>query len=155
MAIRAAQRSSCGENIITMKKDRVQKLLLDQLRRVPILEVACEKANVSRMSVNRWRKDDKEFDKAVTEAMNEGDAFLNDLTESQLISLIKDKHWPAISFWLRTRNPKFKEKIEISGQITHREQRELTPEEIELRKEALRLALPKSAKAEEEKEKNN
>ena len=126
-----------------MKKDRTREAFIAQLSRVPIIEVACEKTNVSRMSINRWRKEDKEFDKAVTEAMNEGDAFMNDLTESQLISLIKDKHWPAISFWLRARNPKFRDKIDITARIEKKE--ELTPEQQEVVRRALQHAalLPK------------
>ncbi len=109
-----------------MKKDRVREAFLDHLRRVPIIEVCCEKVNVSRMSIDRWRKADKEFDKAVVEAMNQGDAFMNDLSESQLISLIKDKHWPAISFWLKARNPKFRDRIEITA---HVKRDAMTPEE--------------------------
>ena len=126
-----------------MKKDRVREAFLAQLRRVPIIEVCCEKVNVSRMSISRWRKDDKEFDEAVTEAMTEGDAFMNDLGESQLISLIKDKYWPAISFWLRARNPKFRDKLDVTARIEKKE--ELTPEQEEIVRKALQHAalLPK------------
>jgi hypothetical protein len=127
-----------------MKKDRVQEAFLAQLRRVPIIEVCCEKTNVSRMSINRWRKEDKKFDKAVTEALTEGDAFMNDLGESQLISLIKDKHWPAISFWLRHKHPQFRDKLDITARIEKKE--ELTPEQQEIVRKALKHAalLPKN-----------
>jgi hypothetical protein len=126
-----------------MKKNRVQKIFLEQLRRVPIIEVCCEKVNVSRMSINRWRKEDKKFDKAVAEALSEGDAFMNDLGESQLISLIKDKHWPAISFWLRHKHPQFRDKLDITARIEKKE--ELTPEQQEIVRKALKHAalLPK------------
>lgn len=126
-----------------MKKDRVRDAFLAQLRRVPIIEVCCEKVNVSRMSINRWRKEDKKFDKAVAEALSEGDAFMNDLGESQLISLIKDKHWPAISFWLRHKHPQFRDKLDITARIEKKE--ELTPEQQEVVRKALKHAalLPK------------
>jgi hypothetical protein len=126
-----------------MKKDRVRDTFLAQLRRVPIIEVCCEKINVSRMSINRWRKEDKKFDKAVMEALAEGDAFMNDLGESQLISLIKDKHWPAISFWLRHKHPQFRDKLDITARIEKKE--ELTPEQQEIVRKALKHAalLPK------------
>lgn len=95
------------------------------------------------MSINRWRKDDKKFDKAVLEALSEGDAFMNDLGESQLISLIKDKHWPAISFWLRHKHPQFRDKLDITARIEKKE--ELTPEQQEIVRKALKHAalLPK------------
>jgi hypothetical protein len=67
------------------------------------------------------------------------------MTEGQLISLIKEKNYAAISFWLRHRNPKFKEKIEITGTIKT-ENEILDPEQEELLKEALRLALPSNPK---------
>ena len=64
---------------------------------------------------------------------------INEMGEAQLISLIKEKNWPAISFWLRHRNPKFKERIEINASIQS-PQDELTPEQQTVVKEALRLA---------------
>jgi hypothetical protein len=39
---------------------------------------------------------------------------LNDLGENQLYALMLEKHYPSIAFWLRHRNPKFKDKIEIT-----------------------------------------
>ena len=44
-----------------MKKNKFQDQFLDELRKVPIVQVACEKTGLSRNSVYRWRKDDKEF----------------------------------------------------------------------------------------------
>lgn len=121
-----------------MKKNRVQGTFLTELRKVPIVQVACEKTEISRNSVYRWRKEDPEFAKAMDEALDEGEKLVNDMTESQLFSLIGDKHWPAISFWLRHRNPKFRERIEIEGTINTIQ--ELSPEQKLLVKESLALA---------------
>ena len=44
---------------------------------------------------------------AVEKAMDEGEDFFNDLSEHQLLSLMKDKHWGAIRYWLEKRHPKF------------------------------------------------
>lgn len=121
-----------------MKKDRVADLFLEQLRKIPVVQVACDKAGVARNSVYRWRNEDAEFRKAMDEAMAEGEGILNDLGEAQLLSLMKEKNWNAISFWLRKRNPKFKDRIEV---VSSREpQEELTPEQEAIVKEALRLA---------------
>ena len=124
-----------------MKKAKVRKSFLDELKRVPIVQVACEKVGVSRNSVYRWKAEDAEFAKAMEEALNEGEALVNDMTESQLMSLIREKNWHAISFWLRKRNPKFRDRVEVSGKI-ERVEKPLSPEEEELMKDALRLALP-------------
>jgi hypothetical protein len=136
-----------------MKKEKTQSLFLAQLRKLPIVQNACQMVDVSRTAVYNWRRDDPTFAKEMDEALRAGEAFLNDLSENQLVSLIQDKNFAAISFWLRHRHPEFRDKLEISGDVTHRVQRELTDEEKELRKAALRLGLPKSILREEKKKK--
>jgi hypothetical protein len=109
---------------------------------MPILQIAFERAGHSRSTYYNWRDEDKEFARAADEAIAEGEALITDMSESQLISLVREKHFPAINLWLRAHHPKYKEKVEITGQLVH-EQREFTEEENELHKEALRLAMPK------------
>lgn len=120
-----------------MKKNKFQKQFLDELRKVPIVQVACEKTGLSRNSVYRWRNEDVEFHKAMEVAIAEGEDLVNDMSEGQLLTMIKEKNWSAISFWLRKRNPKFKDRIEVD--VTPK-QEELTPEQEETVREALRLA---------------
>lgn len=120
-----------------MKKDKVKDAFLEQLRKVPIIQVACEKVGVSRNSVYRWKNEDPEFEKELATALEEGEALVNDMSENQLLVLIREKNWHAISFWLRKRNPKFKDKIEV--EVAPR-QEELTPEQEATVREALRLA---------------
>lgn len=120
-----------------MKKNKVKDAFLEHLRKVPIVQVACEKVGVSRNSVYRWKNEDVEFRKDMEAALEEGEDLINDMSESQLISMIRDKNWNAISFWLRKRSPKFKDRIEVQVAPT---QEELTPEQEETVREALRLA---------------
>lgn len=120
-----------------MKKNRVKNDFLDHLRKVPIVQVACEKVGVSRNSVYRWRSEDAEFRKDMDAALAEGEELVNDMGESQLLSLIREKNWNAISFWLRKRNPKFRDRVEV---VTTAPQEELSPEQEAVVKEALRLA---------------
>ena len=127
-----------------MKKSRVQNSFLAELRKIPIVQVACEKLDVSRNSVYRWRKEDEDFAKAMDESLAEGEKLVNDMTESQLLSLIGEKHWPAISFWLRKRNPKFHDRVEVTAKV-EQIQKPLSPEDEELKKIALRLALPQNS----------
>ncbi len=121
-----------------MKKNKKQDEFLEQLKKIPIVLVACEKVGLSRNSVYRWRKEDESFAKAMDEALAEGEELVNDMSESQLLTMIKEKNWSAISFWLRHRNPKFKEKIQVEGTINTIQ--ELNPEQKELVKKALELA---------------
>ena len=120
------------------KKNKIQNIFLEELKRIPIVLVACEKNGISRNSVYRWKRDDKNFSKAMDEALAEGEALVNDMSESQLLTLIKEKNWQAISFWLRHRNPRFRDKIEVTSKIEDSE--ELTPSQAEVVRQALRLA---------------
>jgi hypothetical protein len=78
-----------------------KKVVLEQLRKVPIVQIACERSDIGRSTFYRWKREDEKFKKAVDEAMEDGEAMINDLSESQLITLIKEKNFPAIQLWLR------------------------------------------------------
>jgi hypothetical protein len=121
-----------------MKSSDTKKLFLENLKKVPIIQVACEKAGVSRATVYRWRDKDKKFRKALGEALSEGEALVNDMSESQLISLIKEKSFPAVRFWLNHRHEKFKERVEVTTKSE--DQEKLSSEQQKIVKEALRLA---------------
>lgn len=119
-----------------MKKNKLQDKFFEELKNIPIVQVACEKTGVSRNSVYRWKKEDKSFSKKMDQAMSEGVSFVNDMSENQLLVLIKEKNWSAISFWLRHRNDNYKEKIEIT---TKEEDEQLTPAQKKIIKNALSL----------------
>lgn len=120
-----------------MKKNKFQELFLSELEKAPIIQVACEKTNLSRNTVYRWRKEDHDFAKKMDESMIKGIALINDMSEVQLINLIKEKNWPAIRFWLQHRNDNYKNKLEIT---TKEEDEKLTPSQAKIVKQALRLA---------------
>jgi len=122
-----------------MKKDKVRDLFLEQLRKIPIVQVVCEKVGVSRNSVYRWKQEDPEFAKEMEKALEEGEALVNDMSESQLITLIRKKNWHAISFWLRHRNPKYRDRVEVTAKLQTPAEA-LTDEQEAIVKEALRLA---------------
>lgn len=120
-----------------MKKNKFQDQFLAELIKIPIIQVACEKTGLSRNSVYRWKKEDKEFSKKMDAAYAEGVALVSDMSESQLLTLIKEKNYPAISFWLRHRNENYKNKLEIT---TKEDDEELTPSQAKIVKQALKLA---------------
>ena len=134
-----------------MKTDKNKQLLLDCLGKTPIIQIACEKAGVSRATYYRWRKENIEFAKTADEAITEGELFINDMSESQVISLIKDKNWPAISFWLRHHHPKYANKIEVEANIKQLDEK-LTPEQEAIVRKALEFI---SGSEQESSEKNN
>jgi len=127
-----------------MKQLKEKKALLDYLRQTPIVELACKRANLGRTTFYRWRKEDKEFAKAADEALSEGEKLITDMSESQLITLIKEKNFSAINLWLRVHHPKYANKVEVTGNLKIKED-PLTPEQEEIMKKALKLAaLPDS-----------
>lgn len=121
-----------------MKKDKKRNEFLAELRKIPIIQVACEKVGLSRTSIYRWKDDDLEFKKEMEQAMADGEAYVNDMSESQLLTLIKEKDWSAISFWLRHHHNAYKNKIEITTKNDLDET--LSPEQEELVRKALNLA---------------
>lgn len=120
-----------------MKKNKYQELFLFELEKVPIVQVACEKTNLSRNTIYRWRKEDSIFAKKMDESLSIGVALINDMSETQLLTLIKEKNWSAISFWLKHRNDNYQNKVEIT---TKGDDEELTPSQAKIVKEALKLA---------------
>jgi hypothetical protein len=89
----------------TMRKDKDR--ILEHLKSVPIIEVACKKSNIARATYYRWRNEDNEFLRQSEEALQDGIDMINDMTESQLIGLIKDKKFQAVQFWLRHNHSRF------------------------------------------------
>ncbi len=133
-----------------MKKDKTKELLIEQLKKTPIVQIACEKIGLGRATFYRWKKENKEFAKDADEAITEGEMLITDMSESQLISLVRDKNFAAIQLWLRHHHPKYAQRIEISGNI-NQPQEELNPEQEAIVRDALRLAalvFPEEKKAE-------
>ena len=112
--------------------------LLDELKKSPIIQVACQKSGVSRATYYRWRKEDVSFAEVADQALAESTALMNDVAESQLISAIKEKNMTAIIFWLKNRHSAFATRVEISGHLKRDET--LTPEQEAIVETALRLA---------------
>ncbi|MBU6321299.1 MAG: hypothetical protein KGI78_00375 [Patescibacteria group bacterium] len=92
------------------KNDKLKELILEHLRKTPILQIACDRAGVSRSSVHRWRKEDPAFAKAVDEAIAEGTALINDAAESQVIAGIKNGHPTFTIFWLKNKHPDYRQR---------------------------------------------
>ena len=129
---------------IEARKVKDKAALLENLKSIPIIEVTCSKASISRATYYRWRDEDEAFCKAADEAIAEGEKRINDLSESQLISLIKDRSMPGIAFWLRHHHPKYSNKLEVVANINNLN-KPLTPEQQAVVEKALTLAFTNNA----------
>jgi len=118
-----------------------KRVILEKLKETPIVETACRYANISRASYYRWREQDENFCKMSNAAIQEGALNINDLAESKLIKKIDDQNISAIIYWLKHNHPKYRERVELTGNFNHIH-RELTSEEKDLIGHAIRLALP-------------
>jgi len=123
--------------LIDQRQQEQKKQIIDQLRKIPIIQIACEKNGVARATYYRWVAEDEAFASGAEESIREGTAFINDMAESQLISLIKDQNYPAIAFWLRNRHKAYADKLRIDAAVTAKPQ-ELTPEQSAIMAEGIR-----------------
>jgi predicted DNA binding protein len=123
-----------------MITERNKNLLLISLKQIPIIELACKKSNISRATFYRLKKQNKDFAEAVNEAIVEGEGLITDMSESQLIALIKDKNFQAIQLWLKHHHHKYNDRIEITGNLSIEDEK-LTDEQSAIVKQALKLGL--------------
>lgn len=121
-----------------MKRDKLKNLLIEQLKEMPVVQFACKKLGVGRATYYRWRQN-KEFAKVADAAITEGELLITDMSESQLISLIRDRNFQALQLWLKNHHPRYGDKVEISGRLAQSNE-ELTPQQAAVVREAFRLA---------------
>lgn len=121
--------------------------ILEQLRKTPIVEVACHNIGLPRATYYRWRKEDETFADACDEAIDQSAGKITDMAESRLISAIKEKNMSAIIFWLRHHHPAYESRLRVDGRIRH-ESELLSPEQEQLVAKALHMVglLPETGK---------
>lgn len=122
----------------TERQENDKQAVVEILKEMPIIQVVCKKAGISRATYYRWRKEDKNFLRQSEDAMAQGIEFINDMSESQLITLIKEKKMPAIAMWLRHNHARYGSKARSYAPIANKE--DLTMEERKIVVEALALA---------------
>ena len=126
------------KHTIKARQNKLKQAFLEQLKRTPTIETACQKVGIARATVYRWIKENKKFEKQVDEALDQGRSFMSDIAENQLFSLIGEKKIDAIRLYLSTHNARYSNKLEVSGSISKDEP--LTKEQKRLIREALRLS---------------
>lgn len=116
---------------------RDKAALIEQLRKTPVIQIACEKVSISRMTFYRWRKDDEVFANAADDALADGKSLVNDLAESQLLSALREGEAWSVQYWLRHHHLDYSNKLEITAKAASDK---LTPEQQEQLNRALSLA---------------
>lgn len=116
-----------------------KKKLIEQLKKMPIVEVACKNLGLPRATYYRWRQADQKFADACDEAIEQSSGMVSDMAESQLINAIKEKNMTAIIFWLKHHHPRYTARLLLEGRIRH-ETEVLTPEQEDLVLRALTMA---------------
>lgn len=122
-----------------IKKCEQKQQLIEQLKKVPIIQIACEKLGISRMTYYRWHKEDEEFADAADQAIADGSGLVNDLAESQLMTAIKNGNMTAIIFWLKHHHRNYATKVEVTAKL-QQPLEALTPDQQALVEQALQLA---------------
>lgn len=125
--------------IIKTNNAASKERLVDQLRDMPIVEVACRRAGIGRATYYRWLKKDPEFAAQCREALEQSTAAVSDIAEAKLINAIQAGNMTAISFWLRSRHGAYQARVNVQGTINHRSE-VLTTEQSKIVQRALSLA---------------
>ncbi len=125
-------------NTIEKRQQKEKQLILEHLKKFPIIEVACSKSGVGRSTFYRWRKEDAEFGRQVDLAIEDGIKLINDMAESQLLTAIKEGNISAIFYWLNHRHPSYGNKLKIISNSRF-DDKPLNEEQINAIKTALGL----------------
>jgi hypothetical protein len=103
------------ENRIERNKAKVVEIL----EKSPVIQIACDRANISRATFFRWKSEDTEFANKVDEALSDGKGFISDMAIAQLIRAVKEGNPTMIKFWLTKHHIDYRDKLDITAEVTH------------------------------------
>ncbi len=132
--------------LIQKRQKQEKEALIEQLKKTPIIQMACKNAGVGRATYYRWRNQDYKFAQKADEALEMSVSLMNDLAESQLISAIRDKNMTAIIFWLKHRHQGYSTKVLLSGSLET--SIKLSPEQQKVFKKAVHLVFGENSDVE-------
>lgn len=95
-----------------MKKRRVRDKFIIELQKTPIVQVACDKLNISRQTYYRWRIEDKDFEHEAEIALSRGSERVSDVAESNILRGIQNGDKKDSKFWLTHRHRKYMKPFE-------------------------------------------
>ncbi|MBI3289866.1 hypothetical protein HYZ78_00540 [Candidatus Microgenomates bacterium] len=124
---------------IEKRQNKEKGILLEQLKKTPIIQIACEKIGIGRATYYRWRSEDQKFADEAEKSISDGASLVNDMAESQLMSAIRDKNMTAVIFWLKHHHASYATKVEVTAHLKSQNET-LTPEQEAIVTRALQLA---------------
>lgn len=90
-----------------MKKNRVRDKFIEKLRETPVIKIACDKSDISRNTIYKWRKIDSNFALDMDEAIEMGSDLVSDAAESVIIKGIGNGSVNCAKYWLSNRHKKY------------------------------------------------
>jgi hypothetical protein len=102
-----------SKGAVEIRQETQKDVLVEELRKRPIVQSACQKIGIGRATFYRWKKEDQAFAEAVDEALETGAGMVNDMAESQLLAGIRDGNMTAIIFWLKHHHRAYTTKVEL------------------------------------------
>lgn len=102
---------------MSRNQEQDKEKLIVQLKKTPIVQVACERCGVPRSTYYRWHKNDEVFAQECDGAISESTGLINDMAESQLIKAIKESNMTAIIFWLKNHHEGYTDKLNVTNNI--------------------------------------
>ena len=115
----------------------MRDMILETLRKTPIVETTCQKTGISKMTFSRWRRQNPKFNAQVEEALLEGRSRMNDVAENIILAGLAADDVPSAKFFLTHNNPRYANKLELSGMLETKDE-SLTKEEKALLREAFK-----------------
>jgi len=122
---------------IEQKKEDLKIRLDNQMGNVT---AACKKMDISRDTFYRWKAEDEEWGKEIDDLVGRKRYEMNDFAEGKLYENINNGNITCLIFYLKTKHPDYKQKIDLSGEVTQNVK--LSDDEKELLKQAIRFAYP-------------
>lgn len=92
---------------IVKRQEKLKGVFLENVKKTPIIQLACGKTGISRSTFYRWSKDDTDFYQKYLDAENSGREYMNDAMESILIQKAKTGNMTAIIFYLKYNHPRY------------------------------------------------
>lgn len=90
-----------------MKNRDLRNKILEILSETPLINYACKKVGISRMTFYRWRKDNLDFRKEADRLLALGRENVAEMAEAALIKNIKDGKMDAIRFFLQNNDSRY------------------------------------------------
>lgn len=96
-----------GKGVVRQHTATLKKLMVEQLQKYPVIEAACHKVGISRMTHYRWVQNDKAYAEQTVSGLYVSSDTVNDVAVSKVIDAINRGEKWAIIFWLTHRHPQF------------------------------------------------